>query len=93
MWIGTLFALAAGLMWGLVFAGPQLLPDYPAAMQSFGRYIAFGLIALPLAWMDRARMRELTRADWIEAAKLGLVGNIVYYLFLASAIQDRKSVV
>jgi drug/metabolite transporter (DMT)-like permease len=87
MWIGTLFALAAGLMWGLVFAGPQLLPDYPAAMQSFGRYIAFGLIAAPLAWIDRARMRELTRADWIEAAKLGLVGNIVYYLFLASAIQ------
>ncbi|MEK8053171.1 DMT family transporter [Ideonella sp. DXS22W] len=87
MWIGTLFALAAGLMWGLVFAGPQLLPDYPAAMQSFGRYIAFGLIAMPLAWIDRARMRELTRADWIEAAKLGLVGNIVYYLFLASAIQ------
>jgi drug/metabolite transporter (DMT)-like permease len=87
MWIGTLFALAAGLMWGLVFAGPQLLPEYPAAMQSFGRYVAFGLIALPVAWFDRARMRELTRADWLEAAKLGLVGNIVYYLFLASAIQ------
>ncbi|MCC7151082.1 MAG: DMT family transporter [Rubrivivax sp.] len=84
---GTLFALAAGLMWGLVFVGPLLLPDYPAALQSFGRYVAFGLIALPLAWIDRARLRELTRADWREAARLGLVGNIVYYLFLASAIQ------
>ena len=31
MWIGTLFALAAGLMWGLVFVAPLLLPDYPAA--------------------------------------------------------------
>ncbi len=86
MWIGTLFALAAGLMWGLVFIGPLLLPDYPAAMQSFGRYIAFGLIALPLAWFDRALLRQLGRADWIEALKLGLVGNIVYYLFLSSAI-------
>jgi drug/metabolite transporter (DMT)-like permease len=86
MWIGTLFALAAGLMWGLVFIGPLLLPEYPAALQSFGRYLAFGLIALPLAWMDRARLGELTRADWTEALKLGLVGNIVYYLFLASAI-------
>ena len=86
MWIGTLYALAAGLMWGLVFIGPLLLPDYPAAMQSFGRYIAFGLIALPLAWLDRKRLRQLGRADWIEAVKLGLVGNIVYYLFLASAI-------
>ena len=46
---GIAFALAAGLMWGLVFVGPLLLPDYPAALQSFGRYLAFGLIARPLA--------------------------------------------
>jgi len=87
MWIGTFFALVAGLLWGLVFIGPLLLPEYPAAMQSFGRYLAFGLIALPLAWADRQRLRQLRRADWIEAAKLCLVGNILYYLFLASAIR------
>jgi len=84
---GILFALAAGLMWGLVFVGPLLLPEYPATLQSFGRYLAFGLIALPLGWFDRDRLRQLTRSDWIEALKLALVGNIVYYLFLASAIQ------
>ena len=84
---GTLFALAAGLMWGLVFIGPLLLPEYPATLQSFGRYLAFGLIALPLAWFDRASLARLTRADWLEALKLALVGNVVYYLFLASAIQ------
>src|SRR6185503_16158713 len=84
---GSLFALAAGLMWGLVFVGPLLLPEYPAPLQSFGRYLAFGLIALPLAWLDRNALRQLTRADWIEALKLALVGNIVYYLFLASSIQ------
>jgi drug/metabolite transporter (DMT)-like permease len=88
MLIGTLCALAAGLMWGLVFIGPLLLPDYPPALLSFGRYLAFGLIALPLAWADRARLAQLGRADWIEAARLGLVGNIVYYLFLATAIQS-----
>lgn len=84
---GLLFALAAGLMWGLVFVGPLLVPEYPAVLQSFGRYVAFGLIALPLGWLDRARLRELTRADWIEALKLGAIGNVIYYLFLASAIQ------
>ncbi|MBX3621742.1 MAG: DMT family transporter [Rhizobacter sp.] len=87
MTTGLLFALAAGLMWGLVFVGPLLLPEYPATLQSFGRYLAFGLIALPLGWLDRQRLRELTRADWVEALKLAAVGNIVYYLFLASAIQ------
>jgi len=87
MLAGTLFALAAGLMWGLVFIAPLLLSEYPAALQSFGRYLAFGLIALPLAWLDRTRLALLTRADWIEALKLAAIGNIIYYLFLASAIQ------
>jgi drug/metabolite transporter (DMT)-like permease len=87
MFIGSLFALAAGLMWGLVFIAPLLLPDYPAALLSFARYLAFGLIALPLAWFDRALLRQLTRADWIEALKLSAVGNLLYYLCLAAAIQ------
>lgn len=87
MSIGTLFALAAGLMWGLVFVAPLLLPEYPAALLSFGRYLAFGLICVPLAWLDRARLAQLRRADWIEATKLAIVGNLVYYLLLASSIQ------
>jgi len=87
MLAGTLFALSAGLLWGLVFVVPLLLPQYPPALLSTARYLAFGLIALPLAWLDRARLRDLSRADWIEALKLALVGNLLYYLFLAAAIQ------
>jgi drug/metabolite transporter (DMT)-like permease len=87
MALGTLFALAAGLMWGLVFVGPLLLPEYPAALQSVGRYLAFGLIALPLAWFDRDALRRLSRADWWVAIKLAAIGNLLYYLCLASAIQ------
>ena len=37
LFIGTLFALAAGLMWGLVFVSPLLLPEYPAALLSVAR--------------------------------------------------------
>jgi len=87
MWTGTLYALIAGLMWGLVFIGPLLVPEYPAALQSVGRYLAFGLIALPLAWLDRAALRQLTRADWLEALKLAMIGNLLYYVCLAAAIQ------
>lgn len=87
MWVGTLYALAAGLMWGLVFIGPLLLPEYPAALQSVARYLAFGLIALPLAWFDRTELRRLRAADWKEALKLSAIGNLLYYLCLASAIQ------
>jgi drug/metabolite transporter (DMT)-like permease len=84
---GTAFALAAGLMWGLVFVAPLLLPQYPAALLSCARYLAFGLIALPLAWLDRRALAGLTRGDWIEALKLSAIGNLLYYLFLAAAIQ------
>jgi len=84
---GTLFALAAGLMWGLVFVAPTLLADYPPALLTVGRYLAFGLIALPLALWDRPRLAELERADWLEALKLAAVGNMLYYLCLSGAIQ------
>ena len=84
---GTGFALAAGLMWGMVFVAPLMLPEYPAALQSAARYLAFGLIALPLAWLDRRALSQLTRDDWREALKLSTVGNLLYYLCLAAAIQ------
>jgi len=84
---GIAFALAAGLMWGLVFVGPLLLPEYPASLQSYGRYLSFGLIALPLGWLDRTELARLSRSDWLEAVKLAAIGNLLYYLFLASAIQ------
>jgi len=87
MTAGVAFALAAGLMWGLVFIAPTLLADYPSAVLSTGRYVAFGLIALPLAWLDRARLAQFSRADWVEALKLSMVGNLLYYLCLAAAIQ------
>ena len=87
MWLGVVFALAAGLMWGLVFVAPLMLPEYPAALQSVARYLAFGLLCIPLAWPDRHTLRQLTRADWVEALKLAAVGNLMYYLLLASSIQ------
>lgn len=80
-------ALGAGLLWGLVFVVPLMLGEYPGMVLSFGRYIAFGVIALVPAWFDRRRMRMLTRADWICALKLAAIGNLLYYAMLASAIQ------
>lgn len=87
MLIGFLCALGAGLMWGLVFVAPLLLSDYPGVVLSFGRYVGFGLIALIPAFLDRARIASLSKADWIAAIKLSLVGNILYYAALATAIQ------
>jgi drug/metabolite transporter (DMT)-like permease len=87
MIIGVLYALAAGLVWGLVFITPILLPDYSGFLLSVGRYLAFGLIALTIAWPARHKLSALERDDWLEAGKLSLIGNLIYYSTLAAAIQ------
>ncbi|SLK11211.1 Permease of the drug/metabolite transporter (DMT) superfamily [Enterobacter sp. NFR05] len=84
---GVLYALLAGMLWGLIFVGPLIVPDYPAALQSTGRYLALGIIALPLAWLGRQRLRQLTQKDWLTALALTMMGNLIYYVCLASAIQ------
>ena len=84
---GVLYALLAGLMWGLIFVGPLIVPEYPAVLQSMGRSLARGLIALPIAWLGRVRLRQLGRKDWVTALTLTMMGNLIYYVCLASAIQ------
>ncbi len=38
---GVLYALLAGLD-GAYFVGPLIVPEYPAMLQSMGRYLALG---------------------------------------------------
>ena len=87
MMTGVLAALGAGLLWGMVFIVPLLLPGYSGTEISLGRYVAFGLVALIAGWFDRTRMSVLTWADWKTAAQLSVIGNLAYYAALASAIQ------
>ncbi|MCX7179365.1 MAG: DMT family transporter [Proteobacteria bacterium] len=84
---GVICALGAGLAWGLVFIAPLLLADYPPAMLSCGRYLAFGVIAVPLALHDLRGLQAMTRKDWGVAFELALVGNIIYYFCLSASIQ------
>jgi drug/metabolite transporter (DMT)-like permease len=68
---GVACALGAGLLWGLVFVVPLMLPDYPPAMLSFGRYLGFGVIALLLAWADLPRLQRLQRAGLANGLRTG----------------------
>ena len=89
---GTLFALAAGLMWGLVFVGPLLLPEYPAALQAFGRYLAFGLCHAAgvianhyyTLWLKRALGAPRLRA-YLASAPIHAVAVVTTYLYVAAS--------
>jgi len=83
---GTAAGVLAGALWGLVFIAPRLTPDFTAVQISLARYLAYGLLALPLlapAWRSLPR---LGRADWMALAWLGLTGNVIYYICLAVAV-------
>lgn len=86
--IGVGNGVAAGAFWGLVFLAPQVLDQFSALQLSAARYLAYGVVAVLLLlprW--RALAPRLGRAEWFALAYLSLLGNILYYLFLASAVQ------
>lgn len=85
--LGLACTLGAGLLWGMVFIAPVLLPGYSPLYLSASRYLAFGLVTLLLAGFDWRQLRALDRSDWWAALELSLIGNLLYYAFLASAIQ------
>ncbi len=86
-WMGVACGVGAGAVWGTVFVAPELAADFTPLQLSAGRYLAYGLISLPLLWPRRRRL-ALGRAEWGALVYLSLLGNIVYYLLLARAVQE-----
>ena len=84
---GVLYGVLAGALWGMVFVVPRQLADFSPLLLSAGRYAMYGIVSLAaLLPMLRRVWPRLTRADLVALVKLALVGNLLYYLFLASAI-------
>ncbi|MFP3648971.1 EamA family transporter, partial [Paraburkholderia sp. SIMBA_054] len=75
-------------LWGLVFLAPQLLRDFTPLQMSVSRYLAYGLIAmLVLAPRWRRAVAPMQAADWWTLARLSLLGNLLYYVLLGTAVQ------
>ena len=88
MLIGVGCGVLAGALWGLVFLAPNLTPDFSPLEISAARYLAYGVMASALiAPRWRTLRPKLKRDDWRALVWLSLAGNIVYYVFLASAVQ------
>lgn len=85
---GTLYGVAAGALWGLVFVAPEICGDFGPFHQSVARYLFYGAIALLLIAPRWKRLRpHLGRREWIGLLWLSLAGNIVYYVLLATAVR------
>lgn len=85
---GITAGIAAGAMWGLVFLAPKLAPDFTPVQLSAGRYLAYGVVAAVLVAPSWRRLTGLlTRREWWALVWLSFLGNILYYVFLANAVQ------
>ncbi|MDO9451909.1 MAG: DMT family transporter [Stagnimonas sp.] len=91
--LGLLYAIAANLIWGLVFLGPIWVPGATPVQITGGRYTFYGFFAvLCLVWVwqrtppSHAIIRNLKA--WRAAAGLALLGNFVYFLCVSAAVQS-----
>jgi drug/metabolite transporter (DMT)-like permease len=87
-WLGIGASILAGAFWGLVFLTPELTRGFQPIQLSAGRYLAYGLVAAALLAPSWRRVRPMLGwRDWRTLGWLSLAGNIVYYVFLAHAVQ------
>jgi len=86
--LGIAAGVNAGAFWGLVFLAPKLAADFPPLQWAAGRYLAYGLVAAVLVSPSWRRLRgALGWAEWRALAWLSFIGNILYYVLLAQAVQ------
>ena len=86
--LGVGNGMAAGALWGMVFLVPALLAGFGALQLAAGRYLVYGLVAVLLLWPRWAGLRaRVGPAQWRDLFGLSLLGNLVYFIFLALAVQ------
>ena len=86
---GVLWALAAGLFWGGAFIAPLVLLGYTSIEIVAGRFAGSGLFSLLMLGIAAARGQAKGIAStrvWITACLLGLLGNLLYFLFLTEGV-------
>ncbi|MEC3910131.1 DMT family transporter [Sphingobium sp. CR2-8] len=86
--VGILCGAGAGGLWGLVLLAPALVRDFRPIDLAVGRYLAYGLMSgLLIVPRWRALVAGLDAAAWWALGWLGLTGNLLYYVLLATAVQ------
>lgn len=84
---GILCGAGAGALWGLVFLAPELVREFSPLYLTFGRYLFFGVFSgLLLAKRRRTIYQNLTIKHWKSLLGLALIGNILYYALLSTAV-------
>lgn len=86
--MGIACGMAAGALWGLVFLAPELANGFTPLQLSAGRFLAYGVFAAALLWPRWGALKaQLAARDWRALCALSFLGNALYYVLLANAVQ------
>lgn len=87
--LGVFYGMLAGALWGGIFLAPKLIPAGFTPLQlSSARYLTYGVIALILIGPKMRRISaHFGRAEWGALIWLSLIGNLIYYVFISTAVQ------
>ncbi|WP_320195254.1 DMT family transporter [Agrobacterium rosae] len=87
--LGVFYGMLAGALWGGIFLAPKLIPGGFTPLQlSTARYLTYGVFALILIGPKIRRVASrFGKSEWIALGWLSLIGNIVYYVLISTAVQ------
>jgi drug/metabolite transporter (DMT)-like permease len=85
---GIGYGVCAGLCWGVIFLGPQLAPGLSGTQFAVLRFLCYGAISTALLLPRWRRVcASLGAEDWASLFWLSLIGNLVYYSLVGTAVQ------
>ncbi|MBA3958338.1 MAG: DMT family transporter [Parachlamydiaceae bacterium] len=88
MLIGISYALAACLIWGLIFVVPGFMPEFNAIEIAFGRYLVYGSISTLFLLKSRLNHHgSYPLKIWLKATHFSLMATVVYYISLVLALR------
>lgn len=85
---GIACGAAAGALWGLSLLAPELISPFAPLQLASVRFVTYGVIALVLlAPRLKKILPHLRATEWWGLLGLSLMGNIIYYSLLSTAVQ------
>lgn len=94
MFKGIAFALAACLIWGMIFVVPEYMSGFGTMEIALGRYLFYGAISLPFFLVARIRGGcRYPLAVWIKVLIFSLVCTFGYYVFMVFALRCSSAAI
>src|SRR5262249_54667811 len=87
-----LAGIATGMLWGIVFVVPQVLPDFTPLELSLGRYFFFGIASSFALKRTVADFRSFAPPDKLQVFLLSAAGFWLYTILLFWAVNAAGGV-